>query len=199
MRNITYILGLLCISFSCRFAEVEVDSDYSYSGKFNRYKTFTFVQNQAFSGVEKDKEIIEHNITRVLQSWGYRYKKGKSDIMISYDFYFEDVTMRGYNQPEFHSWVHTRFGKDLTVQEIAGDSLLNEEEIRRRDEKYHAARMKLNEGTVYISFLDRRREQSIWQGYASGVFEGDVFKNERKLRAAIIRILDEFRLITPST
>lgn len=186
---------------SCRFSEVEVASDYSYSGKFHKYKTFSFVNNQTFGGQEEDKQKIEHNIARVLESWGYKYKEKKPDFIISYNFYVEDVRMRGYDQPEFHSWVQNRFGDEIlmaspedTTTEVDSDI------VRRRDEKYNVSNMDLNNGTIYLSFLDRKRDQSIWQGYASGVFDADEAQNDRKIRASIIRILDEFRLISiPNT
>ena len=193
MKILAYITVVLS-AFSCRFAEVEVDSDYSYAGKFNRYKTFSFVDNQTFKGLEKDENLIEHNITRILESWGYRYKENRADFMISYHFFFEDVKIVGYRQPEFHFWVRSRFGNEF-VENL--DSLSISENIKRRDEKYNSASMELHEGTIFVTFLDRKKDQSVWQGYASGVFGGDVQNNERKMRAAIIRILDQFRLVTP--
>ena len=197
MRQVVSLIVLFTISFSCRFSEVEVDSDYSYTGKFHRYKTFSFVKNQTFRGADEDKELIEQNIGRILQSWGYKQKENRPDFLISYDFFYDDVTLLGYHQPDFHYWVKSRFGSELIEQ--AADTLSQEEEVRRRDERYNEANMKLNQGTIYVTFLDRKRDASVWQGYASGVFSGDIQNNERKLRAAIIRILDQFRLISVST
>ena len=195
MPKLLYLLAIVCVCTNCRFSEIEVESDYSYSGKFNRYRTFAFVDNTAFNGESEEKGMIENNIKKVLQSWGYRYKENKSDILISYNFYVDNITMVGYQQPEFHSWVRSRFGEDMVLPLSQPDSLL-EENIRRQDERYSSADMEFQEGTVYITFLERRREQSIWQGYASGVFGGDIDQNQRKMRAAIIRILDEFRIIS---
>ncbi len=200
MKVIGYILVLLS-AFSCRFAEVEVDSDYSYAGKFHRYKTFSFVDNQTFKGLERDESLIEHNITRVLESWGYRYKESRADFMISYHFFFEDVKIVGYRQPQFHFWVKSRFGNEFVAASAdslaVNDPLLPGEDVKRRHEKYNSASMELNEGTIFVTFLDRKKDQSVWQGYASGVFGGDVQNNERKVRAAVIRILDQFRLVSP--
>ena len=197
MKYAVYIIVIFLSSSSCRFSEVEVDSDYSYAGKFNRYKTFSFIDNQMFSGEDREAAMIEHNISRILQSWGYRYKKSKYDILISYDFFLDDVSLVGYNQPKFHNWVSSRFGAEYI--EAKPDSVANEDEVRRRDEKYHSADVNLNEGAIYVTFIDRKKDASVWQGYAAGVFGGDVQNNERKMRAAIIRILDEFRLVTPSS
>jgi len=195
MPKIIYLIAIVFTLSGCRFSEIEVESDYSYSGKFNRYRTFAFVDNEAFNGETEEKGIIENNIKKVLQSWGYRYKESKSDILISYNFYVDDITMVGYQQPEFHNWVRSRFGEDMVIPINQPDSLLTEN-IRRKDEQYASNDMEFAEGTVYITFLERRRDQSIWQGYASGVFGGDIDQNQRKMRAAIIRILDEFRLIS---
>ncbi|MEM6643062.1 MAG: DUF4136 domain-containing protein [Bacteroidota bacterium] len=184
------------LTASCRFSEVEVDSDYSYFGKFHRYKTFAFIDNQTFNGGDGEKRMIEQNIARILQSWGYRYKENKADFLISYDFFFEDLKLRGYDQPEFHSWVHSRFGNDLVKPNSVSDTTQSDDLVRRREEQYKSASMRLNEGTIYINFMDRKKERSVWQGYAAGVFNHDSDRNERRIRAAIIRILDEFRLIT---
>lgn len=197
MKKIIYIIAVVFVSFSCRFSEIEVDSDYSYSGKFHKYKTFSFVSNQTFRGEAEDKELIEKNISRILSSWGYKAKERKPDFLICYNFFYEDVELVGYNQPDFHYWVQSRFGKEILHQ--SADTLSSEESIRRRDEQYSEADMSLDEGSLYVTFIDYKKDQSVWQGYASGVFGGDVQQNERKMRAAIVRILDQFRLISINT
>ncbi|MEM0939520.1 MAG: DUF4136 domain-containing protein [Bacteroidota bacterium] len=199
MLKSSYSLVLFVSLLSCRFSEIEVGSDYSYKGKFNSYKTFSFVENETFEGTDSEKEMIEHHVTRVLERWGYRHKKGKSNFLIFYNFYIENVKLRSYNQPEFHYWVYSKFGKKLARLESDSTSYMDGEEIRNRDEVYNSNNLSLREGTIHITFFDRKKDESVWQGYASGVFGNNTVKNERTVQAAIIRILDEFRLVIPST
>ncbi|MEM6735026.1 MAG: DUF4136 domain-containing protein [Bacteroidota bacterium] len=199
MLKSSYSLVLLVLLSFCRFSEIEVGSDYSYKGKFNSYKTFSFVENETFEGTDTEKKMIEHHVTRVLERWGYRHKKGKSNFLIFYNFYIEDVKLRSYNQPEFHYWVHSKFGKKLTVMENDTSSYNDSDGIRTKDEVYNSNNLSLREGTIHITFFDRKKDESVWQGYASGVFGSNIVKNERTVQAAIIRILDEFRLVIPST
>jgi len=186
MKNISFLLVALLIS-SCRFSDVEAESDYSYSGKFNRYRTFSFLSNNSFNGNDGEKEAIERNVSKVLHSWGYRQKNKKPDILICYDLFFDELTLKGYSQPQFHDWVLKKYGEKILVPNEELDSL-RESDVRGRDEKYLSDKVNMTEGTLLINFFDRKRGKSVWQGYASGIQENDVPENERKIKP----LLSEF-------
>ena len=191
------ILVLLPLFMSCNSYEYIVDSDYSYTGRFNRYKSFCFGNNPGFAGLMTDQKVIEKSLGATLQAWGYRYKEKKPDIFVMYSIYFEDFKFKGYTQPDFRLWLSENFRKNPVLLEE--DSLYQEDErellenrIKRR---YDEQNVRLSEGTVLVSFVDRRKNQTVWQGYASGVFGENKEKNDRMIRSAVIQILDEYKIL----
>ncbi|MEO9482882.1 MAG: DUF4136 domain-containing protein [Ekhidna sp.] len=188
---------LTVVLFSCKSYDYVVDSDYSYSGKFNRYRTFSFVDNQSFAGEIADGEIIERSLTSTLQAWGYKYKEKRPDFYIIYSVYFEDMNLTGFAQPEFRLWLSQNFRRQPVL--IKEDSLGQEDERKlikgQVEENYDEKNLRLAEGTVLVSFIDRRKNESIWQGYASGVFGEDEEQNDRVIRSAVIQILDEYKIL----
>ena len=195
--KIVYPLIILLLS-ACSSYDYVVDSDYNYRGNFDRYKTFAFAQNEGFGGTVADKDLIEKYLQRTLNSWGYDLQDRKPNLVIFYTLYFDDLKFRGYAQPEFISWIRENYGnKDLIYKK---DTLDNSEDSYSRfysnkDESYDRERLELREGTILISMFDRRKQATVWQGYASGVFGEDKERNERVIKSAIIRILDEYRVL----
>ncbi len=184
---------LIC---SCSRYDYVVESDYSYTGKFNRYRSFGFGTNQTFAGDDEDKAVLEKSLTKVLQAWGYKYNEQKPDLVVVYTIFFDDVNLKGFVQPQFQSWLTQNFisGKVL----IRKDSLDNDSDYRSSvslREEYNEVEYDLKQGTILVSFYDRKRKGTVWQGYASGVFSTDDQANERIMRSAVIQILDEYKLI----
>ncbi|WP_436514458.1 DUF4136 domain-containing protein [Ekhidna sp. To15] len=192
------VFGIVCFLIcSCSRYDYVVESDYSYSGKFNRYKTFGFGTNQGFAGDSEDKVILEKSVRKVLQAWGYKYNEKKPDLVVVYTIFFDDVNLKGFSQPQFQTWLTQNFisGKVL----IRKDSLDEQNSDYRSSvslrEEYNEKEYDLKEGTILVSFYDRKRKGTVWQGYASGVFSADEQKNERIMRSAVIQILDEYKLV----
>ena len=48
-------------------------------------------------------------------------------------------------------------------------------------------------GTLLIQLFDRRQNRSIWQGYATTLYGGIDFQNQRHLKNAVVSILDKYR------
>ncbi len=192
LRLIIFPLLLSCSSY-----DYVVDSDYSYNGKFNRYRSFSFVDNPGFAGEIADRQIIEKSLSSVLRAWGYKYKEKRPDFFIIYSVYFEDFDFIGFAQPDFRLWLTQNFKRNPAL--IKEDSLEQNDErelIRGSlDENYNEQNVRLTEGTVLVSFIDRRKNQAVWQGYASGVFSENEEENDRVIRAAIIQILDEYKVL----
>jgi len=149
-----------------------IESDYSYSGKFKKYKTFTFVDQ---TGTDSDSAIfnpiIEEAITYRMKLQGYEYTDDKPNLLVSYRMFFDNFDFLGYNQPEIEHWTKTE----------------------KEDEEYNPVEYELREGTLLILFHDRRKRKVIWQGYASGVFGNKRFNNERYLKRAVRSIFDRYR------
>ena len=195
----------MAMLWSCSSTAYVVESDYSYAGTFHRYKSFSFGENKSFGGSEADKVLVEKYIGSVLTAWGYETGASKPDLYVFYSFYFEDFAYRGYNQPYLQQWIHYNhpaYGKELSQLDTGLDSLnnvLNKTGKRVPKEEYDKVTYHLKEGTLLIAFVDRKKKSTVWQGYASGIMGSDGAQNQRVLRSAVIRILDEFKLLSPSS
>ena len=194
----------LFIISSCTTSEYVVGSDYSYEGRFHKYRSYAFADNGTFVGSAQDKLLFEKYVGGILSSWGYSNKVKKPDFYVFYSIYYDDLNFQGYNQPNLKEWSGVRQGLEvdslLYPDTSFVDSSTRKQSLKRqREESYQAVKLSLREGTILISFFDRRREKTVWQGYASGVFGTDKIKNERTLRSAILKVMDQFKLTTYSS
>lgn len=199
MRNLSNLLFVL-LAFSCSTYEHVVDSDYSYDATFHKYKSFYFASNTSFSGSEEEKTLIEKYLKNTLQAWGYNYQDKRPNLLVYYSVFYEDFVFPGYNQPQFQDWLKENyadqkviFKKDTLPDGNVVDTYV--EGGNYHEEDYEKKVVSLKEGTILITLYDRRKHKSIWHGYASGVFGSDQDKNERIMKSAVIRILDEYKLM----
>jgi len=169
------ILGCTLIITGCfSYREYPVEYDYSYHGKFNKYHTYAFLENSyQASDTSVSNTIIEKVIKARLGVQGYKYKKEKPNLLVSYKIYFDSLKFHGYDQPNIEEWV--RYSKT------------NEE----YDKHYYT----LKKGTLLIQLYDRKQDRSIWQGYATGVYGNIYFNNERQLKIAVRSILDRYKFL----
>lgn len=187
-----YFLFLLAlIASSCATQkDYIIESDYSYSGRFNKYKTYDFLIMQDDDSISH-KEVIEKNISSKMSAQGYKRAPGKPDILISYKVFNANFEMKGYQQPQFDTWV---------VNNWSDVWLANEEGISSNDPgitaEYNETAYAMNQGTLHISFFDRKRRQTVWQGYASGVFASTEESTERSVKVATSKIFRQFRIIS---
>ena len=167
------LIGLLtgCLGYN----EYLVESDYSYYGKFRNYKTFNFM-TRSISDFDSSMQnpVIEQAIKIRLQQQGYRISDNKPNLLVSYKLFYEDFDFNGYNQPDIEDWV----------------------EIEDEEEEYDPIKYNLREGTLLVLLFDRKREKSIWQGYASGVFGGvDQSQLDKNMRRAVRSIFDRYQFL----
>lgn len=169
------ILSVLFIVTGCfSYREYPVEYDYSYHGKFKKYRSYAFLES-TLPMEEKliTDDIIKKVITDRLKVQGYRYKEEKPNLLVSYKIYFDSLNFRGYDQPSIEEWVRR--------------SSINEE--------YDERNYNLKKGTLLIQLYDRKQERSIWQGYATGVYGNIYFNNERQLKIAVRSILDRYQFL----
>ena len=167
-------LALLLLSGCYSYREYPVEYDYSYHGKFKKYKSFAFMQNTtSITDSTVSKDIIEDIIKSRLQTQGYRFREDKPNLLVAYKIYFDSLNFRGYDQPDIETWV----------------------KVENEDEEYNPRKYDLRKGTLLIQLYDRRQERSIWQGYATGVYGNIYFNNERQLTIAVRSILDRYQFL----
>ncbi|MDW7694022.1 DUF4136 domain-containing protein [Flammeovirgaceae bacterium SG7u.111] len=164
---------IVLFSFSCSSSkDYLIESDYSYSGKFKKYKTYTFVKQ---ADADKDpsiyNSIIEDAISYRMKLQGYKRSDSKPNLLVSYRIFFDDFEFMGYSQPNIEAWARTE----------------NEEE------EYNPVEYDLKRGTLLVLLHDRKKRKVIWQGYAAGVFGNKEFDNDRYLKRAVRSVFDQYR------
>ena len=178
MKSIfTAILGIFILLTGCySYREYPVEYDYSYHGKFKKYKSYAFLANSYGNEPEEatvSNEIIENTIKNRLDVQGYHYRPEKPNLLVSYKIYYDSLNFRGYDQPDIENWV----------------------KLSKSEEDYDPHKYDLKKGTLLIQLYDRKQERSIWQGYATGVYGNIYFNNERQLKIAVRSILDRYKFL----
>ena len=169
-------LSLIFLSGCYSYREYPVEYDYSYHGKFKKYKSFSFFHNDsATPDSTVSKEVIENIIKSRLQTQGYKYNEDKPNLLVSYMIYYDSLNFRGYDQPDIETWVKY--------------------ENLEKEEEYNPHKYDLRKGTLLIQLYDLKQERSIWQGYATGMYGNIYFNNERQLKIAVRSILDRYQFL----
>ncbi len=180
MKHLVYFLPVMLLLTSCFSQQNVVEYDYSYHGKFTRYKTFSFINDhqEIPDSSKMNDETVKNAIKYRLELQGYKYAEKKPNLLISYKIFYGDVkNYRGYRQPDINSWVKTS-------------------EATEEQGEYNPIKYNLNQGTLLVSLFDRKKQNTIWQGYASGVFNR-VYNPESKrhLTRAVRSIFDRYRFM----
>lgn len=166
------LLLLLILSSCLGYKELPVEYDYSYNGRFKKYRTFDLMQ-QATASIDSTmyNPIIESSILTRLKFLGYRQTDKKPNLLVSYKIFYDSLNFKGYEQPEIEVWVdRPSLAKDYNDKEI-----------------------KMQTGTLLIQLYDRKQEKLIWNGYATSLYGAIEYENRRQLRNAVISILDKYR------
>lgn len=176
MRNACslFAVALLLAFGSCmNESRFLVEYDYSYKGNFKRYNSFCFVDNGAGDrDSSMSNPIIEEAVRKQLELHGYRFNKRRPSLLVSYKVFSDDLRFQGFNQPEIENWIAT------------------EEE----DVKYDPIKYSMVRGTLVVQLLDAKKHQTVWQGYASGIYNDQTLTSDRYLRRAVRSIFDKYRL-----
>ena len=179
MRKYNAYVVLLALALTITgcfsYREDPVEYDYSYHGKFKKYHTYAFLQNQEPIGDSTviTNGIIEQVIQDRLATQGYKLKADKPNLLVSYKIYFDSLNFQGYDQPEIDEWMR----------------------YQTTDEDYDRRNYTLRKGTLLIQLYDRKQDRSVWQGYATGVYGNIYFNNERQLKIAVRSILDRYKFL----
>lgn len=192
LKNYFLLAAIVFLGSCLSQKDFITDSDYSYGGKFKKYRTYNFM-----SSPENDtlfhKEILEKTISSRMGAQGYFKKTQKPDLLVMYKIFYDDFSLRGYNQPHFESWVNNELVADEGNTNANRDDFFADDEVLT--EEYRVSNYEMNEGTLLVVFFDRKKKQTVWQGYASGVFSRDKKDSRKNIKVATSKIFNEFRLI----
>lgn len=180
-------LGCLLLSGCINFYENRVESDYSYTGNFRKYKTFGFM---GYKHHENDSlnhmQTVENAIRARMQLQGYRFADTKPDLLVSYKIFYDDLLFKGYNQTDIDVWLAS--GK-VIEEEV-------DEETGEDKKEYDPVRYNLTKGTLLVVLIDRKHNRAVWQGYASGLLGNREFNNDAYLKRSVRSIFDQYKVFT---
>lgn len=171
MKHIWTLFVSICIICTSCFLnqELPVEYDYSYKGRFDKYKSFAFIENNQES--EQD-HLIKNSVLNHMNFLGYKLKYNKPDLLISYAMFSDSLNLRGYDQMDIENWVEINYQKEP---------------------EYHSKNVAIQTGTLYLQIMDRRLNSSIWQGYVTQEYGSVDFSDSRNLRNAIRSVLNEYK------
>ena len=186
MKKPLFLL-LPILMFAACIAERDyvVESDYSYKGKFRRYKTFDFMSTTdtvSFNGLSDG--MIREEIMRRLESQGYRYIDKKPSMLIIYTVFGDNLKFHGFDQMELEYWDE-KYSWTADYEESLAEI---------KEAEYNKVDYELKEGTLLIDFVDSKTHSVIWQGYASGLFDNANFFS-KDIKYAVRSILNKYKLV----
>lgn len=172
MRNLFAPPLLLILLSSCLgYKELPVEYDYSYRGNFKKYRTFEIMRPIGIHDSSMVNLVIEKSIVSRMRFLGYKQSEHRPHLIIGFKMFTDSLNFNGYNQPDIEEWMKNQ----------------------NEDLNYEQQKFELKTGTLLIQFFDRRQNRSIWQGYATTLYGGIDFHNNRHLKNAVISILDKYR------
>lgn len=171
-KLIILFISVIILSGCMRYKDYVVESDYSYHGKFRKYRTFNFIrESSGKSDTSYQNVVIENAIKSRMEMQGYRLNSKKPSILVSYRLFDNDLNFRGFNQPDIQQWVKTE----------------------KEDLDYTPVDYSLKQGTLLVILVDNKKQNAIWQGYASGLFDQTYTQSERAIKGAVRSIFDRFQ------
>lgn len=144
---------------------------------FGQYKTYSwasqvsnpqnsvfFLNDLLFKGMVRD--AVEHEMA----SRGYTYQPTGGDLVVNF---------RSFDQPT-----------EITSTNSLGEGYWGTGEAYPFNDQH---KVKLDRGSILVQMIDRKKGEEVWQGYASGLTDGDVFnKNKDKVYVAVGQIFSQY-------
>ncbi|MEQ8303665.1 MAG: DUF4136 domain-containing protein [Cyclobacteriaceae bacterium] len=172
MKRFYYLIIFVVFLSSCLgYKELPVEYDYSYAGTFKKYRTFDLMRAVGQEDSTMTNQMIEKSITSRMKFLGYRQTERRPHLIVGYKMFTDSLNFNGYDQPDIEEWVK---GQDTNLD-------------------YDPLKYNMKSGTLLIQLFDRRQNRSIWQGYATTLYGGIDFQNQRHLKNAVVSILDKYR------
>lgn len=170
VRILGFILVLTFLLGCHMYQELPVEYDYSYSGNYKNYNTFSLIDNSSHEfGYLIDNSIVAH-----MSILGYDLDYKSPDLLISYTIFEDSLQLRGYHQPAMRSWLKKT----------------------KKLENYYPKKIEMFQGTLYLQIFDTKKQQAIWQGYVTDKYGKEILTNKTKIHQAIRSILNEYKVFS---
>lgn len=202
MKFLKHIFTLFTVfSFAFTFAftltygqgrNVTVASDKSLTAEFSSFETFDFARQIGEDQVRiffLDDALLKENIkdavTYELEARGYEHTNSNPDLLVNFRVLEEETEFTGYTgvYRDENYWTSTEMRKDMI-------GLVPEAEVRSAENQRTYL---LDEGTLMVHLVDTNSGELIWQGYASGVMDGEIIDGEEdKVKEAVSLIFQTY-------
>lgn len=177
LKLLTLTLLVTLTLSSC--SSVRVSSDYDTQANFKEYKTFAFYKK----GIDKasvsdlDKKRIMRAIEKELVSRGYQ-KSSNPDILVS--IFTKSREKVNINQNPNFGWG---FGWGWRWGGLWGPwGMGNQVNVNQ-----------YTEGTLFIDFIDKNKNELVWQGIGSGSMRiKNPDRRERRINEFVKEIISEY-------
>ena len=164
---------MLCIGVLTSCSSVKVVSDYDTKVDFSTYKTFAFYKK----GIDKasvsdlDKKRIMRAIENELNKKGL-VKSTNPDILVSiFTKSREKVNVTDNNLGYGFGWGYNPW--------FFGSTNLNINQY--------------TEGTLFIDFIDKNKNELVWQGIGSGAMKmSNIDKKEERIKEFVSKIISAY-------
>jgi hypothetical protein len=178
MKKLCTIILVFCISQFLFAQSITVETQKQFNTNFRHYKTYYFasqVDDQLDEGYFFLNDIIlKSNIRNAvdaeMQGLGYKKNSASPDLIINFRLFDAASRIKGSHGygSRFWSGTEVRQPKDTT-------SFL------------------VKPGTLFISLIDRKKSDIVWQGFASGLIDHNEFiKDESKIKEAVNLIFNKY-------
>lgn len=188
-----FVLLLALVTTPLLAQDYTVASDKDLSAPFDNYKTYAwanqvrtsknlaYVINDAILG-SRIKEAVGYE----LAAHNYAQNSEDPDILVNYRVFEKPVEMTGY-EGYFHDadYWGTNEVKNGALGLLPRTQLTTVTSLNTEDgTEYY-----FDKGTLLIQIVDAKKGVVVWQGYASGLMDGNVFDKERDHVAQAVNLI----------
>ncbi len=183
LRKIFIAITSVAFLMSCSPDSYLVSSDRSPGAELNKYESWAWTSHAKV----KDNTIytlndfvlktnVMNNIEEEMQGLGYSMNQDDPELLVSFLVFDKPTEFRGYgvtNDEDFYYDYWAGFDVDEELGEIRSYNF--------------------EEGSLVIQMVDKKSGEMIWQGYASGIMDGQMFdRDSEKIAEAVELIFEEF-------
>ena len=170
------------LMFSCSQKSYTVSSDRVPSVDMNKYETYAWAEYAGDNSTAKYtlndlllKTYLRGEIREELEGHGFNVTESNADMLVNFIVFEKPTDFKGYGPIQEDNYYYDYY------YGIEPDKDLGESRTYRFDD-----------GTLVIQIVDKKSGKMVWQGYASGIMDGNMFdRDENNIEEAVELIFSE--------
>ncbi len=172
---------------------VTVASDKSLTADFEKFETYDFatqINDEAIQVFFLDnlltKKKVKEAVKYELEARGYNHNADNPDLLVNFRILDEATEFTGYTgvYRDENYWTSAEMRKDAI-------GLVPDAEIRSAENK---ETYQLKKGSLMVHLVDNNTGEVVWQGYASGIMNGEIIDGEKdRIQEAISLIFQTYQ------